>query len=603
MSAPLVPARLAFAADGTPYSAAYGDVYHSAEGGLAQAQHVFLQGNGLPQRWRGRHVFTIVETGFGFGLSFLATWRTWRDDPQRCDRLHFVSIEKHPFTGSDLSLLWKRFSGLEKENQELQKHWPMLVPGMHRIEFEGGNVVLTLFFGDIADGLPQLSLSADAIYLDGFAPAKNPQMWAPPLLRHLGRLAAPGGTLATWSVAAPVRAALEDAGFAVEKDKGFGTKKEMLRGHLIPRKKITAETKPSRCAIVIGAGVAGAAVCERLASRGWNITLIERHAQPAAEASGNPAGIFHPIVSPDDSLFARFTRSSFLFLLNHWKNLEHLEWQRCGVLQLARDARERESQQRALATLGYPARYAQFDDAKGGIWFPEAGWVKPRSLVEGLLSRFEIEKVFDREVSSLARENEVWKAKDSQGKVIASAPFVVLANAADALRLNPQPEVRLRRVRGQLTLVPAIAGLEHAVLRGGMVLPGIDGLSLVGASYDIDDEDPHLRPDSHAGNLARLEQVLPGAARGLDPEKLDGRVAFRAVVRDRLPMVGPLGNGLFGAFAFGSRGLLWASLAGEIIASMLDGEPLPVERKLAAAVDPGRFALRAGRKKSTSAPA
>ncbi len=179
----------------------------------------------------------------------------------------------------------------------------------------------------------------------------------------------------------------------------------------------------------------------------------------------------------------------------------------------------------------------------------------------------------------------------------------MLANAADALRLVPQPEVRLRRIRGQLTMAPAIAGLDHVVLRGGMVLPGVDGISVIGSSFDIDDDDPQLRADSHAGNLERLEQMLPGAARGLDPETLEGRVAFRAVVPDRLPMIGPLGDGLFCSYAFGSRGLLWAGLAGEIIASMLEGEPLPMERKLAAAVDPGRFALRAMRKKATSAPA
>src|SRR6185503_16838383 len=322
----LVPARLSFV-DGTPFSETYGDVYHSAEGGVAQAQHVFLTGNGLPERWRGRRLFTVLETGFGFGLSFLATWRAWRDDPQRCERLHFVSIEKHPFAVSDLSLLWKRFSGLEKENKELQEHWPLLVPGMHRIEFDGGNVVLTLFLGDIANGLPQLSLAADAIYLDGFAPAKNPAMWEPRLLRHLGRLAAPGATLATWSVAAPVRSALEGAGFSVEKFPGFGTKREMLAGRLIRRTR-ESQKYESKKAMVIGAGVAGAAVSERLASRGWQVALIERHPEPAAEASGNHAGVFHPIVSPDDSLFARFTRASFLFLLNHWKDFDSVEWKR-----------------------------------------------------------------------------------------------------------------------------------------------------------------------------------------------------------------------------------------------------------------------------------
>jgi tRNA 5-methylaminomethyl-2-thiouridine biosynthesis bifunctional protein len=595
----LSPALLAFAADGTPFSQTYGDVYHSAEGGPAQARHVFLRGNGLPGRWRGRRSFTILETGFGFGLSFLTTWQAWREDPARCERLHFVSIEKHPVTVSDFSLLYEKHTELRSQSQELVARWPMLVPGMHRIEFESGKVMLTLFLGDIADGLPQLQLAADAIYLDGFAPQKNPRMWETALLRHLGRLAAPGATLATWSVAASVREALEGAGFAVAKDGGFGTKREMLRGNLVPRRRTETGKNTARSAIVIGAGVAGAAACERLGSRGWRVTLIERHAAPAAEASGNHAGVFHPIVAPDDSLFARYTRASFLYLLNHWPQLGGLEWRRCGLLQLARDDAERASQERALATLGYPAGYAQFDPARGGIWFPEAGWVKPRSLVEGLLSRFPLEKHFNREVDVLSFDG-TWHAKDAKGETIASAAVVVLANAADALRLAPRPEVKLRRIRGQLSMAPAIAGLDHVLLRGGMALPGVDGISVIGSSFDVDDGDAQVRADSHAGNLERLEQMLPGAARGLDPEKLDGRVAFRAVVPDRLPMIGPMGDGLFGAFAFGSRGLLWASLAGEIIASMLEGEPLPVERKLAAAVDPGRFALRAARRAAGS---
>lgn len=598
MPGPLVPAVLAFAADGTPYSAAYGDVYHSTAGGPAQARHVFLHGNGLPGRWQGRRAFTILETGFGFGMSFLATWQAWRDDPARCERLHFVSVEKHPFTALDLAILFKKFPQTEKQSIQLLQIWPMLVPGMHRLEFDGGNVILTLFFGDIAEGLPQLQLAANAFYLDGFAPAKNPQMWEPRLLRHLGRLAAPGATVATWSVAASVRTALEGAGFSVKKEKGFGTKREMLRGHLIRRKKAEPEVTPSRSAIVIGAGVAGAAVSERLASRGWQVTLVERRGGPAEEASGNPAGVYHPVVSPDDSLFARLTRAAFLTLLDHWPRLGGVDWSRCGVLQMARDAKELASQRRALEAHGYPARYAQFDEARGGIWFPEGGWVRPRTLVTALLRNLEVK--FNSEVAELERSGQSWIARDPQGTAIASAPVVILANAADALRLSPQPEVRLRRVRGQLTLVPAIAGLNHVLLRGGMALPGIDGLSVLGASYDIGDEDPQVRADSHAGNLARLEQILPGASHGLVAERLQGRVAFRAVVRDRLPLIGPLadrrGPGLYGAFAYGSRGLLWASLAGEIIASMLNGEPLPVERKLAAAVGPGRFALRSARR-------
>ncbi|MGH8690879.1 MAG: tRNA (5-methylaminomethyl-2-thiouridine)(34)-methyltransferase MnmD, partial [Burkholderiales bacterium] len=193
----LVPARLAFQ-EGTPFSEAYGDVYHSAAGGPAQAGHVFLKGNSLPARWASRERFVILETGFGFGLNFLVTWQAWRRDPARSARLHYVAIEKHPFSLPDLRVLHERYPELHPETLVLHSQWPMLVPGAHRLELDGGKVVLTLFFADIKVAR-DLRLAANAIYLDGFAPAKNPDMWSPQLLRALSRLAAPGATAATWS--------------------------------------------------------------------------------------------------------------------------------------------------------------------------------------------------------------------------------------------------------------------------------------------------------------------------------------------------------------------------------------------------------------------
>jgi tRNA 5-methylaminomethyl-2-thiouridine biosynthesis bifunctional protein len=371
-----------------------------------------------------------------------------------------------------------------------------------------------------------------------------------------------------------------------------------LVARLAPRRVERASPGPKeKRALVIGAGVAGAAVCERLAARGWEVTLMERNAGPAAEASGNPAGAFHPVMTPDDSLFARLTRAAFLYSLRHWSALEGLQSARCGVLQIARDAGEALSQQKSLAALGAPESYAQLLDhgeasaaagvklGAGGLWFPQAGWLKPASLVDALLARCgdRLRPRYSCTVNSLEREASGW-------------PVVILANAAGALRLAPRPEVPLREVRGQLSLVPALPGLKAVLLRGGMALPGVDGLSIIGASYDVDDDDPGLRTDSHAGNLERLERIIPGASRGIEPEKLAGRVAFRATVRDRMPLIGPVGNGLFGAFAYGSRGLLWASLGAELIASMLEGEPLPLERDLVAAVHPARFAKRAARR-------
>src|SRR5258706_7526844 len=397
MPQPLVPARPAFH-EGTPYSEAFGDVYHSAAGGPAQVVHVFLKGNQLPERWRGRETFVILETGFGLGLNFLATWQAWRRDPRRCRRLHFVSVEKHPFSLQDLRTLHERHPELKEEAAELHSSWPILGPGGHRLVFEGGAVPLTLFFADIKI-LRDLRLAADAIYLDGFSPAKNPEMWSPQTLRAISRLAAPGATAATWSVASTVRAALEETGFEVEKQPGFGFKKEMLRARFV-RKGNEIPLVKTRTATVVGAGLAGAAVCERLCARGWEVTLIEKHAGPAQEASGNHAGTFHPIVTPDDSLFARLTRAAFLLSLSSWKRLPAARWDACGALQLARNEKEEISQRASVAALALPPEYAQLwtreeasahagvPVAAGGLRFPQAGSIQPPTLVPARLDAF-----------------------------------------------------------------------------------------------------------------------------------------------------------------------------------------------------------------------
>ncbi len=371
------PAELAFDSDGTPYSTVYGDVYHSAESGPGQAQHVFIAGNDLPRRWAQARVFTILETGFGLGLNFLATWRQWRDDPARPQRLHYVSIEKHPFDRGALAALHGRYGEFAPLAQQLQDAWPPLVAGMHRLHFEDERLTLTLAFGDALELMPRLRLRADAIYLDGFAPRLNQDMWSPQLLRRLARLARPGATVATYSSAALVREGLEAAGFAVEKCPGFGRKRDMLRGSYAPRRPQAEVSAPgSRQAIVIGAGIAGAAISERLARRGWRIDLIESRALPETPAPAKYAGVFHPHVSRDDCILSRAVRNGYLYALGRWLALERsglaLSWARCGVLQLAGDSAREGSMRAAIAAQGFPAEFAQYlergaAEAHGGL--------------------------------------------------------------------------------------------------------------------------------------------------------------------------------------------------------------------------------------------
>jgi len=637
----LEPAQLSRTADGTPYSETYGDVYHTASGGLGQAQHVFLRGNGLPGRWQGREHFVIVETGFGLGLNFLGTWSAWRDDPQRCARLHFVSVEKHPFSADDLATLhaaWPdapegaALAKLAPLASQLRRQWPTLVPGFHRRHFAGGQVTLTLIFGDAASHLPQLAARADAFYLDGFAPAKNPELWSPELCAALSRLAAPGATLATWSVAAGVRESLAACCWSLAKVQGYSGKRYMLRGQW------PGETRPKpappRHAIVIGAGIAGSSAAERLAARGWTIDIIDREAAPGQGGSGNLAGVLRPLPSLDDNRLSQIVRACFLYARRHFDALAEeglpLCWGKTGVLHLARDDTHQALQKAAVDRQQPPADYLRYVEreeasrlagwpvAAGGWWFPGGGWVQPPSACAANLARHGalIRPHFGCQVERIERVGDLWRTFDAEDRLIAEAPLLILANATDTRRFAPTAHLPLRAARGQVSHLPAEAGSapEVVVCRLGYVTPGIEGQRCAGATFLLNDAATALRPEEHAENLAKLDFMLPGFAAGLSPDALPGRVGFRPVSPDRLPMVGAVGDaaaidpaapsrppqeipripGLYVINGFGARGIVWSALAAELLASQIEGEPLPLEAELAAAMDPGRF-LRRGK--------
>jgi tRNA 5-methylaminomethyl-2-thiouridine biosynthesis bifunctional protein len=640
------PATLVFDPSGTPFSEEFGDVYHSAESGPDQARYVFLHGNDLPHRWAGTRIFTIVETGFGLGLNFMATCAAWRSDPARSERLHFVSVERHPFVREDLAALHARYPEFKHQSAEICAAWPPAIAGVHRLHWCDGRITLTLVFADVIEALRDLRLGADAFYLDGFAPDRNPEMWSPAVMKALACLARPGATLATYTTARAVRDALAAAGFAVEKAIGYGRKREMLRGRFAPRWSIRHPPPPraewpERNALVVGAGLAGAAIAERLASRGWRVDILDRNGAAAGGASGLSAGVIQPHLSRDDCILSRFTRAGFLYAHSRRRPIDvdqpPMTRPSCGVLQIADDARHEARMADALAALAYPAEYAQLlsrDAASsragrpvraGGWWIPMGDWARPKAVVRAQLAAATHAQTpapqarFHREVAALRAWGERWHAIDASGAEIASAPVVVLANACDAARLVDLAPAPLQRVAGQLTLFPASPAAPRTVVCGrGYVLPGLDGNVVTGASYDLDGA---MQADDarHAANLRRAERLLPGITADVDMRSLRGEVGMRCVARDRLPMVGPMVDmdrardiadtlsgahasdmprlpGLFCAIAFASRGLAWTALAAECIASQLEGEPLPLEATLVDAIDPGRFAVKRARR-------
>lgn len=613
---PIRPARIAFG-DGPPQAPDFGDLYHARAGALAQARHVFLGGNGLPQRWQRRARFVVLETGFGLGHNFLATWDAWRADAQRCTRLCFVAIDKHPPTRADLARAHAD-SPLPALAQALVEAWPPLTPDLHRLAFDGGRVLLRLAFGDVAAWLPQLRLDADAVYLDGFAPDRNPAMWQPRVLKALAGRVAPGATAATWSVAREVRDALAGAGFVVERAPGFAGKREMSvaqhRPAYTPRRRWPpARVAPPR-ALVVGAGLAGAAAAQALAAAGWHCTVYERAPAPATAASGNAGGLFHGSVAPDDGVPARALRAAALAAAARYRPLlatGALPGSAEGLLQRV-DGQPLAALRERSARLGLPPDYAEALDAAqasacAGVALPDAawwhfaggGWLAPPALAAHWLAQPGVELRCGTPVQALRPADGSWQLLGDDGRVLAAAETVVLASAADTPRLlaaQGDPGWPLQSSRGQVTLIDAagwprprlpLAGDGYAI-----ALP--DGRLLCGATRHAADDDPHVRARDHAYNLARLARLLgrddlPAAAAAAT---LAGRVGWRLAVPDRLPLVGAVPGcaGLYVCTALGARGLTWAPLAGELIAAHAAGEPFPLDARGAEALSPARWA-------------
>ena len=221
-----------------PRSPRFDDVYRSREGGLLQAHTVFLGGCQVRQRWDAAPQFCILETGFGLGLNFLATWNTWKVDPLRCARLHYVAVEAYPVSTVDLlrsaQALDPPNSALVELTTEFARVWTGLRPGLQHFQFENGAVCLTLAIGQVLPMLKQLTCVADAVYLDGFSPARNPEMWSQPTLEAVAAHCRPGSVLASYTVAASVRKVLTGEGFVVKRCPGVPPKWQRMEALFAP---------------------------------------------------------------------------------------------------------------------------------------------------------------------------------------------------------------------------------------------------------------------------------------------------------------------------------------------------------------------------------
>ena len=589
----------------------------------------------LAGAWQARAHAAALYAGRDALPVLLALWQAWRDASVPRGRLHLVWVAR---PGEHLAVLEACSHPLAA-----RLHLPEAtnVPGLLRFDVEA-DVAMTLAVGEPQAVVERLAGGFDGLWV-------TPEASSLELVRAAGRLMREGAYLVATLTDHAMLQGLRRAGFSVVAPERANA------GHAVeaifrPRWRERRRPPPvagqwmQRHAVVVGAGLAGCAAAHRLAARGWQVTVLDREAGPARLTSAHRAAALHPHVSPDDSHLSRLTRAGHHYALAHWAALSAaghaVGWHRSGLLQAAMSEEEAALQRRTVEQLGFPpevVRWVTPGEAQeicgaavtwGGWWFGLGGWVAPPAVCAAQLADAgaAVTTQWSRHVASLHRAEEAWQLHGPAGELLASAPVVILANGGAALDLLPRAAMTLSPMAGRLTDLPAevigtdpaASGWPRAVISGnGYVLPADAQGARIGSTYEAP---PQVLPpaEAHAQNLARIADLLPAWRERLavlDPAVLDGYRGVRWVTHNRLPHIGALADealaltqaerlrgahlddlprlpGLYGLLGLASRGLTWAALGAELLASQIEGEPWPVERDLAGAVDPARELLQ-----------
>lgn len=644
--------------NGVALNRTYDDVYHAFGGAIAQSKYVFIDGNNLIPRWHllpqdKAVVFTIGETGFGTGLNFLGTWSLWEQyaPPQAC--LHFISCEKHPLTRTDLTRSLKAWPELNEQAAQLLEQYPVLTPGFHHLSFNNGRIKLTLMLGDVADCFEQLLLCGDSMlesqlrtahidawYLDGFAPQKNNAMWSTHLMNILSMLSRKGTTASTYTCAALIKTALKDAGFIIEKKKGFGPKRHMLTAVFESAEPIHIKSRHTpwhiaspikhneRSVIIIGAGLAGCFSAHSLAQRGWNVTLVEELNQVGQGGSANQQAVLFPKLSSHKSPLTQFMLSAFLYAQQVYKKMvqQGAIGELNGALLLAHNDKEQQVQQELQSWLQvYPELGRLVNQAeastlagvpldKSGLHISLSGWINSPALCEMLVKHERISLITSFAVNELSYDHDLWHVNEL------SAPVVILANGPGINSFTQTKELPVKPIRGQMTMIAPTSKSQNLTIPlcgDGHVLPEYNLRHMLGATYELGIATLEASTLNDEQNYAKLINL--SAQTDWSNTVLDHWIGIRATTPDYLPLVGPIPKiddfsrnfaalrvdakrwiaepgayypGLYSCAGFGSRGLTSIPLCAEWLAGLINDELSCLPRHIIQSLVPARFIRR-----------
>ncbi len=572
---PTPPALLTWSAIGEPVAQEYDDVYFSVDGGLAETRAVFLHGSHLPEAWTDKEVFVIGELGFGTGLNFLAAWNLWEQTAKSGQCLHFISVEATPLSKEQLTLALENFPSLKPYANQLISQWPGRVKGVHRLHF--GTVTLTLFHDYVEQALSNFDGLVNAWFLDGFSPAKNPDMWSKNVFELMARHSVSTASVATFTVAGHVRRGLGQAGFLVEKKPGFGRKRERLEARYTG---VNLQHKSSDTPVIIGGGIAGASIATAFTRRGITPIIIEPHKELETAASGNPAGLVMPKLDLQDRPESRFYNAAYLYALNLYREADTILG--AGVLQIATSEKERERYKKIVANQALPDVHMQWVSSKqaqqilgenlttkyGGLHFPSALTIAPKNSARALCKHC---TYIQERVAKIHTEKGRWQILGKAGKILAKTDNLFICNGANILDLWPAD---VRFTRGQICWGDS-AKTNHALIAGNYAVPFQKGM-LLGATHSHTGAGENTKTKT-ADTVEIIKQYEAITAQNIDGSNWQSRAAVRVTTRNTLPVAHSPENGLFVLSGLGSRGLMMSPLLGEFLVCKALGEPAPLD--------------------------
>ncbi|WP_440615495.1 bifunctional tRNA (5-methylaminomethyl-2-thiouridine)(34)-methyltransferase MnmD/FAD-dependent 5-carboxymethylaminomethyl-2-thiouridine(34) oxidoreductase MnmC [Cysteiniphilum sp. 6C5] len=654
-------AKLKWQDTGEPFSDEFDDVYFSKHNGLAESEYVFIDGNQLKKRFENLDEnvhFAIAETGFGTGLNFLATLKLWAQYAPETAKLSFISCEKYPLTYSDLEKALSIWHEIKPQADQLFQVYPTsFYSGATTLNISE-NVHLTLLIGDAAKMLAAIDLSIDAWFLDGFAPAKNPDMWSDDLFKEIYRLSYGQTTLSTFTAAGFVKRALETQGFEIRKQKGFGHKREMICAVVKDtQKEVKTKIKPyfaksqwtlnkTHKIAIIGAGMAGCALTYELSQIGFEVDLFDQCDDIAQGASGNPYGILKPYMTVDGNISDSFHTQGFMHTRDYiLKHKSEIDFNECGALELLSDNKTRQRfdniiKKRAsledllqIVDRETASKIAGCDVSSNCAYYPTAMVVNPYSLCQSLIGNSKnVNLCFSHHLDEFVRLDNTWQLSFSDNKnnkknqkTLAYDAVVFAGNASLIKDLEAFKHIEIYPSYGQITQVQKVLNNKAILMDKGYILPSVDGKQLLGATFrDNDDLIAEVRNSDDQINLMQINNIIGNQTNAQISAQ---RVSLRCVTSDHVPMVGAVADalsfsqqyyqrlqkgvilkampqaeylsGLYLLTGFGSKGLCSMIYGAKLLSQlMVNGHQASVPNQLIEGLHPLRFNVRKLKKKA-----